>query len=222
VLADNLAVARRRGLTDSDRSLAYEQAARALLAEFPAAPEAAEALLQVARASDDARARALAAELLALPSAPASVQHAATVLTARQALTGHSLRALAAAALGPEHSLARPTTQPLIVYSWHSASRSSLALAGRLAALAPPGSLIVGVCLDAGDLAPARALAEAGAVPGGQVFHPLGRRGAFAAASLLVDPGLVYTAGPDGLILSVSAQRDLAAAFAALPRPQGD
>jgi len=222
VLADNLAIARRRDLPDADRSLAYEQAARALFAEFFAAPEAAEALLQVARASEDARAGVLAAELLALPSAPASVQHAAGVLAARQALTGRSLRALAATALGPEHPLARPTAQPLILYAWHSASRSSLALAGKIAALAPPGALIFGVCLDAGDLAPARALAEAGGVPGGQIFHPLGRRGAFAAASQLVEPGLVYTAGPDGLVLSVSAQRDLAAAFAPLHRPQGD
>ncbi|MBA3849574.1 MAG: hypothetical protein C0502_06205 [Opitutus sp.] len=217
--SDNLEVSRTPGLTGDARLAAYERTARALNSEFPTMPDGYESLVQIAKVSPDDRAQAIAREILAHPGAPAHAKAEARMLGERHALVGRPLREAAGPILANTAPQAAAGGRPVVLYTWASFSPPSLAQARRLAGLAPGGARLVGVCLDQRTLAPARALAAEQALPGEQVFDWLGRRGELAEALKLTEVGLVYTVDSAGTIRSVSAQRDLAAALAALAQP---
>ncbi len=217
--SDNLDVSRLPGLTRDSRLAAYERVARALNAEFPALPDGCESLVRIAKDSPDDRAQAIAREVLSLAAAPAQARAEAQILLDRHALVGRPLREAGGLILASSAPAAAGGGRPVIIYTWASFSPGSVAQAGRIAELAPAHARLVGVCLDQRDLAPARALAATGQLPGEQVFDWLGRRGELAETLKLAEVGLVYVADAGGVIRSVSAQRNLAEALAALAQP---
>jgi len=215
-LADHVGVEKRPGLSGPAKLLAYEQIIRGLNVEFPTMPNGYEALVQVAKHSDDSKARALAREVAAMPAAPKAVRDEADALARRYDLIGKSLPEIAFPVLGPGNVAERAQRKPVIVYSWATFARGSIALAKDIAANAPPGIAIIGVNLDTRDLAPARQLATSEKLPGDQVYDWMGRKGDLAQRIFLLDPGVAYLVGRDGIIRSVSAHHDLKAALASV------
>lgn len=215
-LSDNLAVSARPSLALDDRLLAFEQVARGLIAEFPTVSAGAESLVQVAKASSDARAAIIAHDVLALPVSDTLKTQAQTILR-RQALIGRSLSGIATGALGAASPIPTNPGNVVCVYSWSASVPSSLALARQLATAAPSGAVLVGVCVDLGDLTKARATGAQ--LPGNQVYDALGYAGRLAGRLELSEPGHVYLTDAKGVLRSISAQRNLTAAFAALSNP---
>jgi hypothetical protein len=204
-LADSVAVAKRQDLSRENKLLAYEQATRALIAEFPEMPNGYEALLHIAHDSPESRAPVLAREVAGMSAAPTWVRAEAQVIVNRFALVGKAMRDLA----GSHPSLAIPTGDSLYIYSWSRSSVASIRRAKALAASAAGNSVIIGVCLDDGDIESSRARATAEGLPGEQIYDPLGSRGALASKLVLIEPGLIYRADAAGIVQSVSAQNDL-------------
>lgn len=217
--ADHVAVGQRQDLTRDGKLLEYEKVNRALIREFPGVPDGHEALLQIARDSSDAKAHSLARELAQTAAAPEWVRAEALSLASRHDLVGKSFPELAQPVLGPANVVERAQRKPMIVYSWATFAPRSIALAKRIATEAPPGVAVIGLNLDVRDLAPAKALAQAQRLPGDHIYDWMGRKGELAERIHLLDPGIVYLVGSDGLIRSVSGQRDLPAAWAQLAKP---
>jgi len=215
-LAEHVAVAKRPGLSRDGRLAAYEQAVRGLTAEFPELPNGYESLVQIAKDSSDAKAQAIARNVLGLAAAPATVKAEAQILLDRHALVGRPVAELVRPILGAANPIERAKGRPLVLYSWATFAAGSHALAADLAARTPAGVALVGLCLDFRDLAPAKALATAQKLPGEQLYDWLGRRGEVAERLKLTDPALAFVIDAGGIIRAVSAQRDLPATLAAL------
>jgi len=216
-LADHLTVAKNTALSRSEKLSAYEEVLRGLTAEFPMLPNGYEALVNIAKDSPDERALAIVRDVLAMPQASNPAKAEAQTLLDRFALLGKSLPELVRPIVGPDHAMRRAHGQPVVIYSWASSSRGSIVRAKAITGNVPPGAVVVGVCLDRQELESAKSRAVAERLPGEQVFDALGRHGVLAGRLNLTDHGLIYLADGNGIIRSVSAHRDLAAAFAALP-----
>lgn len=212
-LSDNFGVAQQTGLARADRLLAFENVARGLQAEFPTVPAGSESLVQIAEASADDHAAVVAQEIIN-GSASDAVKTQAQILLRRLALKGRSVSDIANSALGPGNAVSEAAGHPLVIYTWASTAPASLATAKQVAALAPAGSNLIGVCVDFGDLTRAKALGAN--LPGAQLYDPLGFMGRLTGRLELSRPGLVYLADAKGVLLSVSAQNDLKSALAAV------
>lgn len=208
-LADHGAIVTRRDLTRGEKLRAHEQATRSLVNEFPELPVGYESLLGIARDSAEPRGSALAREVAGMPGAPEQVKREAQTVLKRGGLLGQSLPALAGPVAGGNHPLAAVGTQPVFAYAWASASPMSMLRAKALAARAPAGTRFVGVCLDRGDTAAARARAAAEQLPGEQIFDPAGPLGLLAQRLAFTEPGLIYAADAQGTIRSVTAHQHL-------------
>lgn len=198
----------------------HEQAARALIAEFPHEAGGYEVLLRCAlNHPDDADVVRIASELESMP-APAAVRAAARTLRERHALVGQSLQEIAGRLLGASNPIAAAEGRGIVLYSWSSDSPVSMAAARNLVRLAPPTAKLIGISGDT-DVAAARASASGAALPGEQILDAHGFDSPFAQALKLTRAGEAYIVSSDGQIRSVSARHgNLSAKFrAAGPAP---
>ena len=212
-LADNVAVALRAELSPTERVAAYENTVRSLIAEFPAHPAGYESLLQIARASPPERAIVIAQDLAVMP-APAQVTGAATLLLERHSLVGRPIAPMVEPILGADNPVARAAGRSLLIYTWSSKSDLSQQAIRDAAKKLPAAVALVGLCLDERDLTKARQRAVT--LPGEQLYDWLGARGEVAERLQLTEVGLIYVAGPDGNIASVTAHQNVAAALSAV------
>lgn len=217
-LADNVDAAAKNVASRAERLLAFEQVARGLQMEFPDVTAPVESLVQLAKASGDDRAAIIAKDVLGM-STPDTLKTQAQIVINRLGLKGEKIADVAGNALGSNNPIRQALGHPVAIYSWSSAVPASLALGKRIAAVAPAGTEVVGVCLDLGDLKAAKAIAGQAQPPGDQIYDPYGYTGHLAGRLRLTEPGWVYVVDAKGLIASVSAQHDLTAAFAALATP---
>jgi len=182
--------------------LAAEEIARGLIADFPGEAAGYEALLFVALNfpgfSDAYR---IGSGLAADPQAPAWVRVRAQTLISRLDLVGTMLPL---ELIGARVQGGQPVTfSPILIYSWSAAQPADKKWVGRLSALVPPGTRVLGVRLD--DSSPALALNTEESV-GAEA-----ERGATTELSmrLLMDaPGLVYYADQGGIIRSVTLYQE--------------
>jgi hypothetical protein len=205
-LADSVVIAKTPGLSQAGRLLAYEQATRGVMAEFPGLPNGYESLLRIAHDSGEMRASVLAQELSGLGAAPAWVRTESQVILNRFALVGQSLLKVTAVVANSGDPISKTSGRPVLIYSWAKSSTSSQLRAKAFAAGAG-GTMILGVCLD-GDEESARAQASTAGLPGDQIYEPQGARGAVAGKLFFTEPGLIYRADAAGIIQSVSAQNE--------------
>lgn len=217
-LADNVDVAARHLPSRAEQLLAFEQAARGLQMEFPDTTAPAESLVQLAKASGDDRAAIIAHDVLGM-STPDTLKTQAQIVISRLGLKGDAIADVVGNSLGSTNPIRQAFGHTVAIYSWSSAVPSSLGLGKRIAAVAPAGTEIVGVCLDMGDLKAAKAAAAQAQPPGDQIYDPFGYTGHLAGRLRLTEPGWVYLVDAKGVIASVSAQHDLTAEFAALATP---
>jgi hypothetical protein len=216
--------------SDAERFAAIERIERSLIAEFPEAPNGYEALLQVARSSDDVKGNALAGELTGMTGAPAYVNTAAAKLLERYALDGMALEKLLPEAATPSSStegksdssgkvcVAVPPASSgaagpasavsggeTIIYAWSSTNQGSLAFARQLQKTPPAGDRLIGVDLDS-DASVGKAASQAQGLAEPQIYDSTGE----LAARLKFDSApLAYIAGADGKIRTVSGVREL-------------
>lgn len=189
---------------------AHESSARALIGEFPREPGAYRALLRAAQNHPlDSEAIRIARDLVAM-NPPAEVAAEARAFLDRQALVGRSLAALAAPVAGRDNPFAETKGRGFVLYTWSVAQPASVQAGKQLAGRLPPAAVLVGINLDE-DVAAARALVAAEALPGRQLYDARALAGPLAQALKLDRAGQVYVADRQGLLRSVSAhQGDLA------------
>lgn len=196
---------------------AHERVARRMIAEFPEVPVSYESLFSIAKARSDESAERVAREMLAFPAAPPQVQADARAVLVRSALRNRRLAAVLADEPEAGAMLQRHAHRSIVLYSWASWSPRSIAIARRLSAEAPSGVALVGLNLDA-DPPSARTRAHDEGLAGDQLYDLHGRDGAIARKLGCNTAGLVLVTDPAGLVIAISAQRDLDAMLAALPR----
>lgn len=216
-LMDSVAIAKTPGLSREETLSAYAQSARDLVGEFPDLTVGYQALLAVARDSSESQASSIARELVGLPQTPPLARTAAQAMLDRAALLGQSIQSLTAAL--PEASLVfgEAKGRPLVLYTWVTNDMIGIDRAKAIAAKAPRGTKVVGVCLDAKIVA-AKAAAASLALPGTQLYDKLGREAALARALGLTDSGMIYVADSAGTIRTVAGhnQADSVQLFAGL------
>lgn len=185
---------------------AHEQAARDLIAEFPAEAGAYEGLLRLAENHpEDAEAVRIAGDVVRM--APMTkVKADARVVLDRHALVGQSLRGIVEQAIGQNSAMDATVGRGVILYTWSVLSPGSVAMAKNLAKSAPATVRLVGINLDQ-DVAGAQGMASDQALPGDQLYDARGLEGPLAQALKLRRAGEVYVADSRGVIRSVSAQR---------------
>jgi hypothetical protein len=197
-----------RGAKDrAERLDAMAQVARSLAVEFPDQPQGAESLVNLAAGSDEATARNLANEVLAMPATPAIKQSAQTLL-ARLDLVG---KPLAAEIDGADLASAKATLtagRPTIIYTWATWSPGSLRLAADLKKLSAAANF-VGLNLDE-DTATADALAQKEGLIGQMVYDQRGREGALAQRLKVRGAPEVFLVDAQGVIRDVRGETDLA------------
>ena len=192
---------------DRDRfTAAHEEAARALIAEFPEEPGGYERLLRQAENHFDDAAAVRIARDVAQMTAPAGIREAARVILERHALAGQSLREIARQALGEGNLITAVQDRGIILYTWSSAVAGSITTGKDLARMAPTEALLVGINVDA-DTTAAVAVAQAEKLSGEQLYDARGFDSALAQALKLRRVGEVYVADQKGIIRSVSARR---------------
>ncbi len=200
-LADNRAVSLGGGRTQENPLEKYEKIARGHIQEFGGIPQPYEALLRVARSSEDAGAVRIANDLLAMPSPPA-VKEGARGLLARHALVGTSLGSLLAGAVDAGQLAELNKSRVVIIYSWAASVPSGVVLARLVSDHAPKRSAIIGVNLDP-DATTARVVAGDLYLRGLQLFDAPARE----LSDQLQLAGLPVVLGTDqnGVIRTVSA-----------------
>jgi hypothetical protein len=180
-----------------------EQVERALIEEFPGAPNGYEGLLCIARDSSQERGAAIVAELMEMKNLPLHLINECRIMQKRYGLTGRRLTGLLPLTDGKE----------TWIYSW---SKDAIGGAMAVKALAErfPGKEFVGICLDK-DTEAARRAAETGGPPGQQVYDASGE---IAAELGLTSPALLYIADESGCIRSVSGMNEARRLVSALPK----
>jgi len=202
--------------SETARAEVIERIERSLIEEFPAVPNGYEALLQLARHSDDIKGAALATELADKTAAPDFVKEGAKDLLGRYGLNGRSLGDFLPEAIMGKLSSGTGGGET-VVYAWASENSRSLSFARFLVKSAPAGVGLVGVCLDK-DEAKARATALEQGLGELQVYDSGGQM----AAKLRFDSApLAYIAGTDGKIRTVSGVRELSQRWSASGSKEG-
>jgi hypothetical protein len=200
----------------ADRALGFEVVARGLITEFPYQPQGYESLLTIAREAEDAKGRALAAELRSM-AAPPAVKEGADFLLKRYDLVGQPLSALltdeaAKAALAE----IKPDSATLL-YTWATWSPGSLALANDLAARKVPGVVVLALNLDQ-DVAAAKEQARSHALPGTQIYDAESTAGSLARRLGINGAPYVYLIDADGVVRDVKGVENLEQKLAKLGR----
>jgi hypothetical protein len=182
----------------------FAQIERALVAEFPDAPNGYEGLLNIARDSSPKQGAAIVAELLSMETTPSEIKTQAVVMRARYALAGRPVSELA-----PGLPLA-PGKETWL-YTWSKSSPESIALARMLADTKPDTVELLGLCLDREAEPPLDGSAgeESASIQPGRLIQD---DGTLSAALVLTGPGLVYAIGEGGRIRTVNILNELHAA----------
>lgn len=186
--------------------VAREESARYLMREFPGEVGGYSALLGGAvGAGDPAKVRAAAQEVLDAP-APFAAKAQARILIGRYELVGKSLADVANTALGRGNYFEKTRDKRVLLYTWATWSKSSIAYAKEVLAKAPAGVLVIGYNLDR-DVAGAKRAATKEGLPGEQYYNE-GGPGAWLALLLKLDTApLVYLTDARGVIRDVAGQR---------------
>ncbi len=193
-----------------DRMEATAATARKLAREFPEEPQAYEALLAVARASDQEKAGQIAYEVVA-SRAPEHLKQAAQTLLDRHALVGRSL----ATVLGDDGAAlvaSLPPATPVIVYSWATWGPGSLEL-GRM--IQARRFAAVGVCLDENTAEAGKVERQAG-LGGKHAYDAKGLGGTLADRLKFSTAGQVYLVDAGGVIRDVRGGDGLEAKLTSL------
>jgi hypothetical protein len=200
------------GVADqAERKKSTESVARKLLQEFPGEPQAYQALLAVAKASDQPKSEQLTRELIAAQTAPDEVKASAQVILDRFGLMGQSLVAVLADDKEGVGAVL-PAKQPVILYSWATWGPGSIEL-GRM--IQARRFAAVGVCLDE-DTKQAVKTANALGLGGKHFYDPDGWRGKLATRLKFSTAGQIYLVDADGIIRDVRGGDDLEAKLKAL------
>jgi hypothetical protein len=181
--------------------------ARSLAVEFPDQPQGAESLVNIAAASDEATARSLAGEVLAMP-APLAIKQSAQTLLSRLDLVG---KPIAAEFDGADLATAKAklaSGSPTIIYTWATWSPGSLRLAAELKKL-NVAARVVGLNLDE-DTATAEVLAGKEGLIGEMIYDKRGREGALAQRLKIRSAPQVILVDAQGIIRDVRGEADLA------------
>lgn len=179
------------------------EVARKLAKEFPAEPQAYEALLAVAKASPKEDAEKLAREIVESP-APEAAKKSAQLLLDRHGLVGRTLVSVMGEAGGP--LLAKlPPDSPVVVYSWATWGPGSIQF-GRM--IQARRFAAVGVCLDENTEEAATVAHQTGM--GGELsYDAKGLVGGLAERLKFSTAGQIYLADAEGVIRDVRGGEDL-------------
>lgn len=181
--------------------------ARSLAVEFPDQPQGPESLVNLAAGSDDATARSLANEVLALPTTPAIKQMAQAFLT-RLDLVGKPIAAEFDGAGLAADKAGLTTGRPTVIYTWAVGGPGSLRLAADLKKLNPAAN-IIGLNLDK-DTKTAEALAQKEGLVGTLLYDERGVEGALAQRLKTRGAPQVILVDAQGIIRDVRGETDLA------------
>jgi len=186
--------------------VAREESARYLMREFPDELGGYSALLGAADADGDtAKVRSAAQEVLDAP-APFAAKAKARIMIGRYELIGKSLADVANTALGRGNYFEKTRDKRVLLYTWATWSKSSIAYAKEVVAKAPAGVLVIGYNLDR-DVVEAKKAATKERLPGEQYYNE-GGPGAWLALLLKLDTApLVYLTDSRGIIRDVAGQR---------------
>lgn len=178
----------------------YERNARLLQAEYADVPAVYDLFLSMAINAEEAKARALVAEIQSLP-APEQVKVAARQIIERYDLPGKKLDLQLRTLGGKDIDLSVLQPGPVVVYLWSdvgTATRWQMPLI-RAAAAAHPNAQFVGVNLDA-DPRPIREGLDGEAVPGLKIWEPLGLRGVLPKQLFAQQIPWVYVFDKSGIL----------------------
>lgn len=205
-LVDGVTILKTPNLSRDQVMSAHADSARGIIKEFPTLPVGCYALASVAHDSTEAQATAIAHEILALPQAPWAAKLSAQTILDRVALVGKPLRVVIAPIPGATAAFASAVDHATVIYTWTADDFVAIARAKTLAKKAPAGTAFVGICLDA-KIDAAKA-AAANALPGTQLYDPLGRKAAIAQALKLTDSGMIYVADSAGVVRTVTGHNN--------------
>lgn len=197
----------------AERLAAAVLVARSLAAEFPDQPQGPESLVNLAVGSDEATARSLTNEVLAMPAPPA-IKQVARAFLARLDLVGKPIAAEIAGAGLAADKAGLTAGRPTVIYTWAVGSPGSLRLAADLKKLNPAAN-IIGLNLDQ-DTKTAEALARKEGLIGAMVYDERGLEGALAQRLKTRGAPQVILVDAQGIIREVRGESDLAKKIQAL------
>lgn len=196
--------------------VAREESARYLMREFPTERGGYEALLSAAENGNDvARVKAMTQHVIDSP-APFAAKAEARILAGRYDLIGKSLADVANTALGRGNYFEKTRERQVLLYTWATWSKGSIAYAKGILTKSPKGALIIGYNLDR-DMAAAKKIATREGLPGEHYYNDGGVGSQLALLLKLNAAPMVYITDAHGIIRDVGAQHgDLADRFAAV------
>lgn len=193
----------------AERMTATVDVARKLAKEFPAEPQAYEALLAVAKASPKEDAEKLAREIVESP-APEAAKKSAQLLLDRHALVGRTLASVIGEA-GDSVLAELPAGLPVVVYSWATWGPGSIEF-GRM--IQARRFAAIGVCLDENTEEAATVAHQVG-MGGKLAYDSKGLSGELAERLKFSTAGQIYLVDADGVIRDVRGGEDLETKLAA-------
>jgi len=138
-------------------------------------------------------------------AAPETVKQQARIVIDRQSLIGKPVLDLVATMPELKTAFEKQQGHPTLLYTWSVLSPPSVALAQKLSAELPSRVGLIGLNLD-DDVAAAKASVDAAHLRGEHCFNSR----ALAGVLTMHGPGLIFIIDENGLLTSVSAQRNLA------------
>lgn len=205
-LANRLRMEQTPKLDHAGRLSAYEQSAREMIAAFPAEPLPYWALTNLARdATDESAGAALAHDVATMAGVPPGVRVAAEAIIARHALIGKSPDLLYRTPEGKQHRLSEQRGSVVAIYTWSPSSKGSAKLAARLAGLASPQTIVIGVALER-DQGAAEYFARQCQLPGLMIYDPEGPGGLLPQGLHATYPGEIFLFDRDGVVREVRAE----------------
>lgn len=197
----------------AERLEAAIQVARSLAVEFPDQPQGPESLVNLALGSDEATARSLANEVLAMPATPA-IRQLARAFLARLDLVGKPIAAEFVGAGLTADKVMPAGGRPAVIYTWAMGSPGSLRLAADLKKYGSSAN-VIGLNLDK-DTKTAEALAQKEGLVGTMVYDERGLEGALAQRLKTRGAPQVILVDAQGIIREVRGENDLAKKLRAL------
>ena len=185
-----------RRLTREQKIAKFAAVAWQLVERFPQEPDSYDALVRIARDSDEASAQEIALRLL-VSAAPETVKSDARSLLNQLELVGEPLfDLLPADCAKPEWRGRR-----ICLFTWSTRSAQPLRLAAALRARLSLDTILIGVCVDP-DAETVRRVAATQTVPTELLYE--GLRSELCARLAIDRPGLVYLTDQNGHLASVS------------------
>lgn len=205
----------KRAKKPADLLPAFEAVSHQLIKDFPDQPQGFISLLTQAQLHEPAATRAMAAEVLAAPQAPAAAKTRAQRLITRLDLVGQPADALLVPALEDGGKRSWQRNRPGLVYFWATWSPDSLAFGKWLAGRKLARANVVGICLDRShDGLPAIAAAQP--LPGAQILLFQGLEDDLAVRLGADTAPLLYLVDARGRFTDVRGLDDIEAKLAAL------